>query len=483
MNKKHLVTLVFALTFLLIVSSCSNQNKVILTQNTLNRLDGMDVASNTPKPAGYDEVIYDILPDKVNLLITLKGESGENRKITGLYLFDLKSKKTKRLFDNFPGTITVPVYLIDQFDPDNFIAEYTPQDSEFTQIGRFNGTKHQYTPILNIPLKNVEIERIFTDQNLVFYTVDNPSTYTRSFCMMKLDGSSQRNIMEGKSLFVFTHLMLDQDRFLLDGDYEEESSFDKMVFCLIYTPKQNTYLWIHRGKMVEPVKDFLGVYHNQLLFALIKENSTKVSFEMVDYDGKQRKTFSIPLNYRGLGPILIDEPVNRLFFGYTSMETKEEPDKKDRIILIDLLTDTAREIFSYTNTRSDIGICLNQTENTLFFTTNIYPEYKEKVCHRIHLDTFKEDTYSFPEPSSAYYSSDGDYLFSTFIDKDPTKHGIFNCKTKKLTLLKEKITLTKDSYALDIPITKQYLVITNDADQSKYLYFVDMDGNLTRYTL
>jgi hypothetical protein len=293
---------------------------------------------------------------------------------------------------------------------------------------------------------------------------------------MNLDGTNQKIIIEGNSLFVFTCLSLDMDKFFLDGNYEENTSDGYIAFSLIYSLKQNTYQWIKKEKEVfEPAKHFVGIYQSQLLFALIKENSTEVSFEMADYEGNQKKKFSIPLNYRGFISALIDESSNRLFFAYTSM------DDKNKIVMIDLLTDKAREIFSYENTRSDFGIHLNQTENILFCSTNIYPQYQEEIFHRISLDTLKEESWSFPVPSSVYYSSDGNYLLSTFIDQDPSKHGIIDCKTKKVTLLKEKLVLTRDSYAIYVPGARQFLVVTNNSDQTKYLYFIDLDGNLNKY--
>jgi hypothetical protein len=475
MNKKQQIVLILSVALLLHASSCKNQTKVQPNQIPLKKDPVVDVSTaQKPKTAIYEQATYDILPDKENLLITLKGQSGDNQKVTGLYQFNLKSKKTTRLFDRFPGTINIPHYLFDRLDPNNFIAEYQPQDNGNIQIGRFNKTK-QYSPMVDLTTKDAEIVRIFTDQNLVFYTLDVPNK--KSFCMMNMDGTNQKIIIEGNSLFVFTCLPLDIDKFFLDGHYEENTSDGYIDFSLIYSPKQNTYLWIKKEKMVEPAKHFVGIYQSQLLFALIKENSTEVSFEMVDNEGNQKKKFSVPLNYRGFLSALIDEPGNRLFFAYTSM------DDKNKIVMIDLLTNQAKEIFSFENTRSDFGIHLNQTENILFCSTNIYPGYQEEIFHRISLDTLKEDTWSFPVPSSVYYSSDGNYLLSTIIDQDPSKHGIIDCKTKKVTLLKEKLVLTRDSYAIFVPGTRQFLVVTNNSDQTKYLYFIDLDGNLSKYNL
>lgn len=481
MNKKQLIVLISTVAFFLPASSCKNQTKVQQNQIPFKKDPVLDVSTTQkPKPVSYDLVSYDILPDNENLLITLKGQMGDNQKVTRLNLFNVKSKKMTRLFDMYPGTINISHYLFDRFDPNNFIAEYQPQDNGNIQIGRFSKTK-QYSPIVDLTTKDADIVRIFTDQNLVFYTLETPNK--KSFCMMNLDGTNQKIIMEGNSLFVFTCLPLDQGRFFLDGHYEENTTDGYTDFSLVYSPKQNTYLWIKKEKMVEPAKHFVGIYQNQLLFALIKENTLEVSFEMVDYNGNQKKKFSIPLNYRGFISALIDESSNRLFFAYTSMETKVNPDKSDKIVMIDLLTNQAKEIFSYENTRSDIGLNINKEGNILLFTTNVYPGYQEQVFHRISLDTFKEDIWSFPVPSSVYYSLDGNYLLSTFIDKDPSKHGIIDCKTKKVTLLKEKLVLTRDSYAIYIPGSRQFLVVTKNSDQTKYLYFIDLDGNLSKYSL
>jgi hypothetical protein len=472
MKKLMMVFLVCLLVFS--TTSCYISNQKQQTQKAKSNLSNF--------------TSFDFLPDKANednILITTSTSKEYFKKgndmpsyneVSRIYhLFNLKTKKTSPFLAEFPGILKFSLEDTDRFDWENFLSDYMPEGENYYEIGRFIRTKKQYAPyIANNQTTNAIIIKVFTKQNLVFFYKAKRKTECQDLWVMNLDGSNQRNITNGNYVMVSNCVLLDNDRIYIDSWSEKE----QLSFEFIYYPKQNRILRLFQKD--KQGSNFVGIYHNQIILRTAYEGSKQEELCLFDFDGNKKRTIcEIPEN-SDVDEIL-DIDGNRLFFAYRTTNDK------NTIIVINLSTSEIKEVFSRNYNNDDIHLNFNQAENLIYFRLGEYKEIKGKpeyieTFHRIDLATTIDDSFVLPDFTNNYIrSDDGNFIFSFNEYGYPSYNTIIDCKTKKITKLNKSLRLGY-IYPTYIPSTKQFCFCI-DSDDPKEIYFVDLDGKVTKYPL
>lgn len=428
----------------------------------------------------------DLHPDKENVLLTTfvtkeyykKGNTTpSDMEVSRMYhVFNIKTKKTEKMFTQFPGILNFSIEDTDVFDWNNFLSDYQPEGKDYYEIGRFIPVKNQYIPIItNNQTTNATLIKVFTKQNLVFFYKAKRRTEYQDLWVMNLNGTNQRNITNGKYVMVKNCILLDNERVYIDGGIEKDNS----GFDMIYYPEQNKVNWLFQD--VKLWTQFVEIYQNQLLMRISKDNSEKEELCLFDYDGNKIRTIcTIPENYHE--DVLFDAKGSRIFIAYKSI------DKNYKIIMINLFDSKVMEIFFRpTSVSYDIKLFLNQPGNFIYFRLEESEQkdgkYKDKdTFHHIDLNTFKDDFILLPDFTNNYtVSEDGNFIFSFNEYGYPEYNGIIDFKTKKIAKFDKKIQLGY-IFPFYIPSIKQFCFCL-DSDDPKEIYFVDLDGKVTKYLL
>lgn len=143
-------------------------------------------------------------------------------------------------------------------------------------------------------------------------------------------------------------------------------------------------------------------------------------------------------------------------------------------------------MFNEASVYDDIHLIFNQAENFIYFRREEDKEIKGKneevdVFYRINLVATVNDSFILPDFTENCFSSDGNYIFSYNTWGYPKYNAIIDCKTKKVTKLNQSLRLG-DIFPFYIPITKQFCFCI-DSDDPQEIYFVDLDGKVTKYPL
>jgi hypothetical protein len=402
--------------------------------------------------------------DSDNLLIERQGREGElDYKTQSLFLYNLKTNQSERVYGNFDRQMNTTITDINDFVTSSFPFDKGQQ----SDIGRFQN-KNSYTPIIQGSCAVVLCDS--KEDNLVFYEYRDGSNKNTLF-YMKRDGTDKKSI-SFDSLSPYNYVRLDQTH----GCFYSYISNDR-ILGLVNLSKQQSITLTEKNKSY----DMMGIKGDQMIVRVADKQTNSLTFYLYDFEGN-RKSLLFEINNscdESVYDKLLDLRGNRLFYSFRS------PDDIGHIVEYDFTTSKMEEVFSHklidfkkSYFAIDIHV-LNQKENFLSF---LVKENSEQTWMILHLEDGKVEEIPLPNKTNFELSSDGKYLLLIDIKWDYSTNGIMYYQTKKINLFDKKLSIDF-LHPFYSEVTNEFFITYRYDHEDKVIFAVNPKGILRTINL
>lgn len=397
--------------------------------------------------------------DNDNLLIERQGRQGElDYKTQSLFLFNLKTNQSERVYKNFDRQ------MVASFSDINDFVTFTCPFDKFQKIdiGRFQNKK-TYTPLIQGSCAVVLCDSKL--DNLVFYKYQGTAEDNKLH-YMKRDGSDKKSISFG-NFSPYNYIRLDQNR----GCFYSYIGNDR-ILGLVNITKQQSITLTEKKKSY----DMMGIIGNQMIVRIADNQTGSLTFYLYDFEGNRKShLFEINNSYdESVYYKLLDLKGKRMFYSYRSS------DDVGHIVEYDFTTSKVKEIFSHKMIDSNksyfaINIeIINQKENFLSF---LVKENSKQTWMILHLDTGLVDEIPLPNKTDFELSTDGKYLLLIDIKWDYSTNGIMYYQSKKIKLFEKKLSIDF-LHPFYSESTNEFFVTYRYDKEDKKIFAVNPEGKL-----